>query len=204
MGVKTVEECFGMPTICKLKETNMLDLEFSIFGHLNNLNLYFAANMQMTYEQIKLLVKYFIEKHLNLTIGDIKLICDRVAKAKVFGQLSPNIVIQEADKYWTERLEIAEGISLEQHFERKRLAANSENENVAIQAWYDHIKETGIPKTQKDIQKENENGFRKFETNYVKEKTAKRGIKYCGNLGLMCTSMASNGECTAEVCSHQK
>jgi len=131
------------------------------------LNLFFAENMRMTPQQIKLLIDYFLTKFINLTIGDVKLIIERVMKSKVFGQLSPNIIIQVANDYFDERCEIAAQISEQDHYERK-INESSGGENM-IHAWYEFVKENGIGKSEKELRDIKEAEFQKFKAEYIRK-----------------------------------
>jgi hypothetical protein len=166
--VLLIEDCFGLPCIATLKRTDLPALKFVLNEYFAQLNLFFAENMRMTPQQIKLLIDYFLTKFINLTIGDVKLITERVMKSKIFGQLSPNVIIQVAESYFDERCEIAAQISEEDHYLRREVEKNNNDENF-VYGWYEYIRENGIGKSEKELRDIKESEFQKFKAEYIRK-----------------------------------
>lgn len=162
-----IEQCFDLPTIGSLKKTNEIVLSEVIKIQIFELNMFFAENMRMGKDQVNLIVNYIIRHYYNLTLGDVKLVCDRIIKNKIYGSISPNIIVQEIEKYFSDRLEIAESVSLQKHYEVK---SNNTFDDKLMKLWYAKVKENGIPPSRKEEIEKEELEFQKFKAEYERNK----------------------------------
>jgi len=172
--VAKVTDCFDLPIIGQLKRINLEALKLSLFELFGRYNLFFAENARMTSEQINILIEYILTAYINLTIGDMKLICDRLIRSKVFGQLSPNVVIQEMDKYFSERLEIAETESITKHHNKTKKIFDTDDDKM-MDAWYENIRKNGVPKSMREIMRKNDKEFQSFKAEYERKKIIENG-----------------------------
>jgi hypothetical protein len=161
--IKRIEQCFALPIIAVLKKDHPEKLGVEIIKMITSLNLYFPENQRMSIEQYGLVADYINQNHFNLTLGDIKLIFDKIKQSKVFGALSPNVIIQEIESYFSDRCEIALCLS-------KPVTIDDCISPEIMKAWYAKVKRNGIPKSIKEIKKEDDAEFHKFRAEYERNK----------------------------------
>jgi len=101
-----------VPALVTLK--NQTSKEFvldAIQLMIYDLNLMFGNNMQMSNKQVEILAIRILENYYYLKISDLKLFFKKMETKKIFGQLSPNAILQEIEAYTNERAQIAAEIS---------------------------------------------------------------------------------------------
>lgn len=126
---------------------------------LIDLNKYFANNHNMSEEQIKMTAATIILDYYYLNLADLKLAFGQMKKEKIFGQLSPNNILDKMERYINERLEIAEQISLNED----NIKSYSEKEISDI---YMVIKENGLPEDDKENEIKSERDYKKYKSDY--------------------------------------
>lgn len=166
-AVISIKDCFSLPTIAILKKNNEAALKDAVKVQITELNLFFSDNSRMDKSQVEVTVNYILRHYYGLTLGDLKLIFEIIIKSKVFGSLSPNIIIQEIEKYFSDRLEIAESVSLQKHYEVK---SNNTFDDKLMKLWYAKVKENGIPPSRKEEIEKEELEFQKFKAEYERNK----------------------------------
>jgi len=123
----------------------------------------------MTPAQNQITIEYFLNNYINLTLGDLKLIFKRLIESKIYGSLSPNAIIIETEKYYSERLDVAEEESIRRHHEIKKQEFMDEDSDM-MKDWYLRVKKTGIVKTAKEIRKRDDKDFQAFKAEYERNK----------------------------------
>lgn len=163
--VKRIEQCFTLPIIAVLKKDHPEKLGVEMIKMITSVNLYFPENQRMSMEQYGLVADYINQNHFNLTLGDIKLIFDKIKQSKVFGSLSPNVIIQEIENYFSERCEVASCLS-------KPIMPDDCISPEIMKAWYARVKEKGVPIIAEERIKKlkNDPEFEKFRAEYERNK----------------------------------
>jgi len=134
---------------------------------------YFASNQQMTKSQLQITAEAIVQEFHYFNICDLQLALKRIRKQKLYGQLSPNFIINKLEEYREERLSIAESISISDH--KKQLKTPTDND--FIEKFYEFRKKNPIPEDSQLKVKKNEEGFRKFWTDYERSKAMKLKLR---------------------------
>jgi hypothetical protein len=168
--ITRVEQCFNLPCIGEINRIDNKWIGVELTKMISSLNLYFPENQRLDMVQVGLVVDYINQNHFNLTLGDIKLIFDKIKQSKVFGSLSPNVIIQEIESYFSDRCEIASCLS-------KPATVNDCISPEIMKAWYDRVKQKGIPVSAEERIKKlkNDPEFEKFRAEYERNKIINEG-----------------------------
>ncbi len=127
---------------------------------------FFASNQQITKNQLRITAKAITEDFYYFNICDLQLAFKNMRKEKLYGQLSPNFIVNKLEEYREERITIAESISISNHKEQ----LGTPVDNGFIERFYEFIKKNPTHKDSKDIVRENEEAFQKFRAEYERLK----------------------------------
>ncbi len=127
---------------------------------------FFASNQQITKNQLRITAKAITEDFYYFNICDIQLAFKNMIKEKLYGQLSPNFIVNKLEEYREERITKAESISISNHKEQLGIPVD----NGFIERFYKFIKKNPTHKDSKDIVRENEEVFQKFRAEYERLK----------------------------------
>ena len=85
---------------------------------LLKLSSFFASNQQMPKSQFRITAEAITEEFYYFSICDLQLAFKKIRKEKLYGQLSPNFIINKLEEYRDERFTVAENISISKHFKQ--------------------------------------------------------------------------------------
>jgi hypothetical protein len=167
--VNTIAEMFkGQYTSFSLLKKNDL-YEASIDAIellLVKLSSFFASNQHMSKSQFRITADAITEEFYYFSICDLQLAFKKIKKEKLYGQLSPNFIINKLEEYRDERFVVAENISQSDHYEK--LATPKDHD--FIKKFYEFRKNYPIIKDSKDIAREDNEAFQKFRAEYERNK----------------------------------
>lgn len=153
----------------KLKKHNLYEESIDVIELLLlKLSSFFASNQQMPKSQFRITAEAITEEFYYFSICDLQLAFKKLRKEKLYGQLSPNFIINKLEEYRDERLTVAESTSISQH--KEQLAIPLDND--LIEKLYDNRKNNPIQKDSKDIAREGNEAFHKFRAEYERTKLA--------------------------------
>lgn len=136
------------------------------------LNKFFSDNQQMSTEQIMLTAHEITSSYYYFTIADLKVAFDQMKKEKVYGQLSPNLILEKLESYNSERLEIAETLSInEAKAEEKPIT------NELLKLWYAKVAKGEVPVNEKDKAYRDKLDFNKFRAEYERKRSNERYLR---------------------------
>ena len=133
---------------------------------LIKLNGFYSSNQQMTKSQLRITAEAITEEFYFFSVCDLQLAFKRIRKEKLFGQLSPNFIINKLEEYREERFTVAENLSISNH--NAQLGIQVDND--FIKRFYKFRKENPIHKDSKDIAREDKETFQKFRAEYERTK----------------------------------
>ena len=133
---------------------------------LIKLNGFFASNQQMTKSQLRITAEVITEEYYYYSICDLQLAFKKIRKEKIYGQLSPNFIINRLEEYREQRFIVAENLSISNHFEQ----LGSVKDNDFVKRFYEFRKNNPIQKDSIDIAREDKEVFQKFRAEYERTK----------------------------------
>jgi len=133
---------------------------------LLKLSSFFALNQQMPKNQFRITAEAITEEFYYFSICDLQLAIKKIRKEKLYGQLSPNFIINKLEEYRDERFTVAENISISNHQEQLAIPVD----NNFIKKFYEFRKNNPIQKDSKDVAREDNEAFQKFLAEYERTK----------------------------------
>ena len=133
---------------------------------LLKLSSFFASNQQMPKSQFRITAEAITGEFYYFSVCDLQLAFKRIRKEKLYGQLSPNFIINKLEEYREERFTVAENLSISNH----HIQLGEPVDNDFITKFYEFKKTNPTQKDSKDIARENKEVFQKFQAEYERTK----------------------------------
>lgn len=133
---------------------------------LLKLSSFFASNQQMPKSQFRTTAEAIAEEFYYFSICDLHLAFKKIRKEKLYGQLSPNFIINKLEEYQEERYTVAENLSISNH--HTQLGECGDND--FIKRFYEFRKNNPIQKNSMDKAREDKEYFQKFRAEYERTK----------------------------------
>ena len=120
----------------------------------------------MPKSQFRITAEAITEEFYYFSICDLQMAFKKIRKEKLYGQLSPNFIINKLEEYRGERFAVAENLSISNH--HTQLGTSIEND--FIKKFYEFKRKHPTHKDSKDIARENKESFQKFQAEYERTK----------------------------------
>jgi len=133
---------------------------------LLKLSSFFASNQQMPKSQFRTTAEAITEEFYYFSVCDLQLAFKKIRKEKLYGQLSPNFIINKLAEYQEERYTVAENLSISNH--HTQLGESVDND--FIKRFYEFRKTNPTHKDSKDIARDDKEAFQKFLAEYERTK----------------------------------
>ena len=133
---------------------------------LIKLNGFYAPNQQMTKSQLRITAEAITEEFYYFSVCDLQLAFKKIRKEKLYGQLSPNFIINKLEEYQEERYTIAENLSISTHHTQLGECVD----NDFIKRFYEFRKTNPTHKDSIDIARDDKEAFQKFRSEYERTK----------------------------------
>ncbi|MCF8405845.1 MAG: hypothetical protein K9H58_18015 [Bacteroidales bacterium] len=133
---------------------------------LLKLSSFFASNQQMPKSQFRITAEAIIEEFYYFSVCDLQLAFKKIRKEKLYGQLSPNFIINKLEEYQEERYTVAENLSISKH--QTQLGECGDND--FIKKFYEFRKTNPTNKDTKDMARDDIEAFQKFRSEYERTK----------------------------------
>jgi len=133
---------------------------------LLKLSSFFASNQQMPKSQFRITAESITEEFYYFSICDLQLAFKKIRKEKLYGQLSPNFIINKLEEYQKERYIVAENLSISNHHTQ----LDECGDNDFIKRFYEFRKKNPTHKDSKDMARDDKESFQKFRSEYERTK----------------------------------